>query len=246
MIASIKAEIRKLLTVRSTYFILLLSLAAAVFFAFYVDGIKANKSALHDPGHLISETTSAIMFVGTLVSLVGVMLMTHEYRYNTILYTLASARRRTQVVIAKFLVVTVFAAIVALVFAVLAPVLAYLGVHAAGHTMVHQQAITAGLLGRAVFTGWGLSMLALILAMILRSQVGAIAAIFLVPGTVEGLIGLAIKHDKVYLPYSSVNAVLSHDPTAPISYGAASLVALIWIVGGGVIAWQLFLRRDAN
>ena len=42
-------------------------------------------------------------------------------------------------------------------------------------------------------------MLAFILAIIIRIQVGAIAAVFLIPSTLENLLGLLLKQNQVYL-----------------------------------------------
>lgn len=246
MIPAIKSEFRKLFTVRSTFVIFALSLLLAVFFAFYVDGIKGGPT-VNDPGKLASEVTNAINTVSILCAIVGVLLITHEYRYNTIMYTLTASRSRTQVFIAKIIAISVFAVVFSLIFAVISPFLAYLGVQVKGLHMVHQVLPVWSLLWRAIFVGWGMSMLALILAFIIRIQVGAIAALFIIPSTVESVFGLLLKNNVVYLPFSALNSVLQHhEGHIVLTYGRAALVALIYIVIGWLIAWQLFLRRDAN
>src|SRR5665213_1030095 len=189
MIAATKAEIRKLLTVRSTYIIFTLSVLLAVFFAFYADGLRAGQT-VHDPSKLAGEVTSAISAVALLGALVGVLLMTHEYRYNTIMYTLTSSRNRTRVLLAKIIAVSLFAVVFSLVLAVLSPSLAYLGIHVKGLHLVHQVFPVWSLLWRSIFVGWGFAMLGLLLSVIIRSQVGTIATLFLVPSTVEQLLGL--------------------------------------------------------
>ena len=90
MFASLKAELRKLLTVRSTYIITALAFALVTFYAFYIEGFKADAARLHNPGLLASEVTGAVMTVAIFGALIGVLLMAHEYRYSTIVYTLTS------------------------------------------------------------------------------------------------------------------------------------------------------------
>jgi ABC-2 type transport system permease protein len=243
MIATIRAEFRKLFTVRSTYIIILIALALEVFFAFYATAYKASPSDALKPGELASEVTSAISVLTTLFALVGVLLMAHEYRYNTILYTLSSSKSRSRVFFAKIITVSIFAIILSVSFGFLSAGLAKLGFQAHGHTLVAQTFPVWNLLWRVAFAGWAFSMLALILTTIIRIQVGAIAALFLIPGTIEQLIGLLIKKNQVYLPFSAINAVLDH---GDISHERAALVALAYVVGGWVIAWLLFLKRDAN
>ncbi len=243
MIPAIKAEFRKVITVRSTYFILIACLAIEVLFAFYGSGYKAPPAELRNPGMLASQVTAAVSFLAVILSLVGVLLVTHEYRYNTILYSFTSARRRTSVFFAKFLVISIFATVFTLIFGFLSPVLAALGVQLSGHTLVPQAIPYADLLWRAVFVGWGFSVLAFILAVIIRAQIGAAISIFLIPSTLEPLLGLVLKTNQMYLPFSASNGVLMQ---GKLSYGDAALVASGYMVFGMVVAWLLFLRRDSN
>jgi ABC-2 type transport system permease protein len=243
MIPAIKAEFTKIFSVRSTYFILAICLLIEILFAFYATSYKASASDLMDPGFLTSEVTGAVMFLSTILSLVAILLVTHEYRYNTIVYTLSAARNRSLVFLAKIVAISSFMIIFILIFAVLSPILAELGVHASGRHLISQHLSISSLLWRVVFSGWAYSMLAFILALIVRVQVGAIAAIFLLPGTVEALIGLLLKKNQVYLPFTAISAVISRDQ---LSYGRAAAVAMVYVVLGWLLAWALFQRRDAN
>jgi ABC-type transport system involved in multi-copper enzyme maturation permease subunit len=246
MIPALRAEVRKLLTIRSTYIILASCLALEFIFAFYGAGIKAATADLHNPHYLASQVTQAISALSILIALVGTLLVTHEYRYNTIMYTLTSSRRRTYILLTKLIVITVFAVVFSLFFGLLSPLLANLGVHLKGHELVHQVIPVGDLVWRSVFAGWGFAMFALILAFLIRIQVGAIVALFFIPTTVEALIGLILKHNAIYLPFTALSLVLDHNPEHPVSYTHAALTAGIYIVAGWIIAWALFLRRDAN
>jgi ABC-type transport system involved in multi-copper enzyme maturation permease subunit len=245
MKALIKAEFRKLLTVRSTYVILGLAFLLEVFFAFYVSGIKANQAVFDNPDYLASQAGSAITTLGLIIGLAAVMLITHEYRYNTIMYTLTSSKGRLRVLFAKFFVISVFAVIFAVVYGTLSPILAAWGAHIHGLEIVNQQFDVWQLIWRGIFVGWAFLMFVSVMAIIIRSQVGAIAAAFLLPGTVEPLLGLLLKQNQVYLPFTSLSVLLGNGEQ-PISPQHGALVATAYIVIGLIIAAILFVRRDAN
>src|ERR1700690_121413 len=99
MRAALKAELRKLLTVRSTYFILIVVLLLEVLFAFYISGWRATATDLHSSGALSSAVTDAVTAVSIFSALVALLLFTHEYRYNTIMYTLTASNSRSRVLL---------------------------------------------------------------------------------------------------------------------------------------------------
>ncbi|HEX8182846.1 MAG TPA: ABC transporter permease [Candidatus Saccharimonadales bacterium] len=242
MIPAIRAEFRKLLTVRSTYIFLLICAAITIFYAFYIEGFR-QASGVASPEKLASEVVTVAQGISLFVALAGVLLMTHEYRYSTILYSLTSAASRSYVLFAKILVVSVFAIVVTALACSAAPYLTQLGLHMRGLSLTPQDFPFAELLLRSVLFVWGYSMLALIIATIVRSQVGAIAGLFLVPGLGEMLLSLLLKDDAKYLPFSTLGSVLQQNPQ---SYPNALVVLLAYIAAGWLIAWLLFVRRDAN
>ncbi len=252
MTASIRSEFRKLFSVRSTYIISALALAMVVFFGFYIEGIRANPQSLADPNRLASEVTSAISAVGGLLALVGVLLFTHEYRYNTIMYTLTASNSRTRTLLAKIISVSCFALLASLIVGALAPIMTYLGVHVKGHQLVHQVFPVADLLWRCLFYGWGYAMAALLLAALIRSQVGAIAAVFLIPTTAETLLSLLLKNNAIYMPFTALGQVVGGPqgqgapPIGHLTPGKGALVFTVYLLIGWIVAWILFLRRDAN
>jgi ABC-2 type transport system permease protein len=246
MIPAIKSELRKLITIRSTYVILAFCLVLELIFAFYNDGLKVTTANLHYPGYLASEVTQAISVLMLLIAIVGVLLVTHEYRYNTIMYSLTATNRRAKLLLAKLLSVSLFVIIVSLILGFLSPLLVDLGLHIKGHHLVGQVFPVWNLAWRAVFASWAFSMLALVLAFIIRIQVGSLAAIFLLPGTVEPLIALMIKKQhQDYLPFTAIHDIVDRS-SAHISVDRAAMVASLYIVVGWLVALILFQRRDAN
>jgi ABC-2 type transport system permease protein len=244
MIRQLQAELRKLFTIRSTYILLLICLAITVFFAFYAEGFKVSKPVT-DPHYLYSEVSSAVTALSFLLSMVGVMLVTHEYRYNTIMYTLTSANRRWKVLLAKFVAVSIFMIAAAVVFGALSPLLTSLGLHLKGTSLVAQTLPLWDTAWRAIFYGWAYGMLAFGIAVIIRNQVGAIIALFAIPSTVEPLLGFALHDNVKYLPFSALNNVTA-EASKQMSPGKAAGVVLVYVVVVLLVAAILFKRRDAN
>lgn len=250
MIPAIKSEVRKLLTVRSTYAMMLISLVLIGLFAGYGDGFRATPAVLHTPGQLMSESTSAVLFVGGFIlAFAGLLLMGHEYRYNTIMYTLASSNRRLKTLTAKFLVVSLFAVITSLLIAVISPLCTLLGLHLHGYHLVPQHFYYWTTLWHCVFVGWGYAMYAFILVTIMRNQVGSIVTFLLIPLIGENILGHIFKGSDRYFPFTSLqNVAVQHGDKAAnaLSTAHTAEVALAYMVAGLVVGSVLFLKRDAN
>jgi len=253
MIATLKAEFRKLLTVRSTYIITILVVLAVSLIAFFLEGWNLKGAALHDPAQLAGDVTGALN-ITVFGAIVAILLMTHEYRYNTIMYTLTSSNSRAKVLAAKVVAASVYALFLVVLIGVLSPVMSYLGVHAHGNTLAPQTLHYGDLIWRSLFYGWAYGMIGLLLAMLTRNQVASIVALFLIPDLVEQLLGfLLLKHNAVYMPFSALTQVINGPssaqsmPTAStLSSGNAALVVCVYLVVGWIAAWILFLKRDAN
>lgn len=251
MIPSLKSELRKIWTVRSTYIVLLFSLVVMVFFAFYIEGIRAGESskALNDPTKLATLILDAITNLGTFGALVGILSFTHEYRFNTIMYTLTASRSRARSLLAKFTAVSLYSVFFTVFVSVFVVALMYLGLAFKGAHLVHQ-VIPSSVYWRVLFVGWGYCMFGVILAGLIRHQVGAVMAFFLIPGLGEALAGLLLKSNSRYLPFTSLQQV-THlgNPEAfkiVLAPGKAALVVLTYLVVGWIITLVLFLKRDAN
>ncbi|MFA5004460.1 MAG: ABC transporter permease [Candidatus Saccharimonadales bacterium] len=246
MIVALKAEFRKLLTVRSTYVAVGLATEFVIFYAFYVVGWRLTGPELHDPNQLTNDVIGALNSLPMLFgSIIAILLMTHEYRYNTIMYTLTSSNSRTKVLLAKFLAVTGFAILFTVFIGVLSPVMAYLGVYAHGHTLVPQTIHFGDLFWRGLYYGWAYISLALLLAALIRNQLGAIVALFAVP-PIEQLLGLVLKDNAGYLPFMLLNSVISDPVRGSLTHAHAAIIFSCYLVVGWLIAWMLFLKRDAN
>jgi ABC-type transport system involved in multi-copper enzyme maturation permease subunit len=251
MKSALKAEFRKLFTVRSTYVLCLISLVILGIFAFYLQGLKVAPESLGDTHKLAGEVTNAISTVAIFAALAGVLLVTHEYRYSTIMYSLTSSKSRVRVILAKFIAVSLFTIGFSLAIGILSPLFTYAGISLRGLHLVHQDLHIWDLLWRSVFYGWGIAAFGMVLATIIRNQIGAIIALFVLPGVVEGLAGMLLKHNAIYLPYQALNSLIGLASSGPAgnisaSHGKSVLIFLTYLVVGWAISLTLLLRRDAN
>jgi len=235
------AELRKIFTLRSTYVISA--------FAFALLSLVSFLQGLHWTGpttnKILSDTvTGGITGVAGIGAIVAVLLVTHEYRYNTIAYTLTAAKSRRNILIGKILSDTIYVLIFSFIACVASLVFIRLGLSAHHVSLPVQNFPVVNIFGRCLFTGWGFSMLILVIASLIRNQVASIVALFLIPGTVEPLLGLLLKKNVAYLPFSALNSVVINNET--VSHVSGMVITLFYLAIGWIVAWVLLNRRDAN
>jgi ABC-type transport system involved in multi-copper enzyme maturation permease subunit len=252
MMAAIKSELRKILTVRSTYGISLFFLLLTGAISFYGVGYKATPSDLNQ--HLLSGTLpnlpGVIAFAGAFVAL---LLAAHEYRYNTIVYTLSASNSRMKVLVAKLTAAFSFTFIYSILVTAICFGLMVAGVLAAGHSLPHQDINYLSYFIKTIFTCEGFAMFALLVPTLVRNMQASVAVLLIVPNTLEALISALIKSSDKWLPFRSLSQVTAIQPTLPKGAPAPDLVSplhgavifLIFLAAGWLIGWYLFLRRDA-
>jgi ABC-type transport system involved in multi-copper enzyme maturation permease subunit len=247
MLASIKSEVRKLLSVRSTYVIVLISLVLVALFAGFGDGFRAEPMSLQNHNLLMNESANAIVFVGLILAFAGLLLVGHEYRYNTIMYSLTVTNRRLKVLLAKWVVISAFAIVIGLLLSFFSPLCTIVGAHLHGYQIGPQHFDWWSVIWHCAFVGWGYAMYAFILIAIMRTQVGSIVTFLLVPLIGENIIGHIFKSSTNYLPFTMLQAVATPTGLGNHTTSAhAAVVALVYIAVGLVVSAALFLRRDAN
>ncbi len=254
MLASIKSEFRKLLSVRSTYVITFVGfLLIGGLLDFYAQGFRAVED-VNSPYFLEVVALLSVNFISILTGIVALLLVTHEYRYNTIMYTLTSSNSRTKSLIAKGFVVATYAVVVGAFMMFIGPLLAWLGVNMQGATLAPQIIDFWDIAWRGIFYSFGNAMAALIIAGIIRNQIGAIATYFVVASMVEELLSQVLKENSKFLPFRALNEVVNFSAhsgasmrdTAALTIGENALVFTAYMIVGLVVTWVLFLRRDAN
>jgi ABC-type transport system involved in multi-copper enzyme maturation permease subunit len=250
MIPAIKSEIRKLFSVRSTYITMALALGFVLLFAFYLEGWQGNTGS---PASELAPTALQELVangagIGALfVSIIAILFVAHEYRYNTIIYTLTLNTRRSKVFLAKLLTLGAFAAIFGLVVVGVGVGGYLIGLHLRDATLPAQDFDTWSQLGRVIYYYIGYGMLGILIAAILRSLVAAVATLLLYSITIEPLLGLFLRDNAKYLPVASLDGAMgitmAQATLAPL---AAIGVSAAYLAAGLIAAWILFVRRDVS
>lgn len=258
MIASLKSELRKLLTVRMTYFVTLIGfLITGGLMSFYSMGMMDAAEGGQNPQYMEGVILNNANFMAIFIAIVALLMVTHEYRYNTIMHTLTSSSSRTKTFIAKMIVIAGFALVVTAFVSVVGPLLALLGMSVKGVELGPQTILYLDAAWRCLYYGFAMAAFAAIIAFIVRNQVGAIITFFIVINTAEGLLGMLLKDNVKYLPFTSLQHVINvtarngspPEGIGQIGYLSPSHAALLvtgYLTVGGVVAWLLFVRRDAN
>jgi ABC-type transport system involved in multi-copper enzyme maturation permease subunit len=185
------------------------------------------------------------------VSIIAVLQVVHEYRHNTITYTLTASNSRTKVLLSKAFVLVCFAVVYSLVAALLSIGLYLLALSMKGATLPPQTIDWFAAIGRGVFYNIAYVSIGMIIAFISRNIAGAIAILLIVPTTVEPLLGIVLKNNAIYLPFAALEKVIMIEGSPAFVQGELSVakalaISCAYLVVGWLVTWQLFLRRDAN
>lgn len=248
MLATLKAEYRKLYTIRSTYIISGLSIVFLAAISFWFVGYKADPTSALNANIVSRELLSNISFLAIFAAIVSILSITHEYRYNTIMYTLTASNSRSKVLLSKFIATISFSVLYIAVGLAVAVGALLFGMQLADINLIKQYVDWGDLLWRLGFYAIGFASMGLLFGFLFRNVVGAVVTILLMPATIEQLLSLALKDNAVYLPFRALYAVVSPggmDPNA-LSPTKAAWVFGVYFVVGWIVAWILFVRRDAT
>ena len=246
MIAALYAEFRKFMTVRSTYIVSVLGLVLAGFIAFWGIGYKGSPDLLRQSDALQRASMDVVSIVGVFVGILAILLICHEYRYNTISYTLTTSNSRFRVLLAKLITTGAYALIMTFIALAVGMALVALGANMAGHSLGTQTIDLYSLIWKTVAYMIGSAWLGLILGFLSRSLVFAIVAYFLIP-TLEPLLNGLLKISNNYLPNAAQNQILQTASSPDVFSPLASLgVFSIYLAVGFIASAFLFLKRDAN
>lgn len=246
MLAAIRSEIYKLLTIRFIYGLAVFLLGVIGLFAFYVTGWHTAEESFLSPDFMQNNIMSAVHTIGLAIGLISILLVTHEYRYNTIVYSLTANKSRAQVFFAKFLVASVFSILLTFILAVLTVVLSSLAIGIRGFELSPQSFMYGQLLWSVALISWGYGAFAFIIAMLIRSQVGAIVVMFLMSSTIEPLLGIVLKSNQSYLPYTALTGIYGFGLVDGPATSTLVIAVLINIVLWLSLSLFMFVRRDAN
>lgn len=258
MIGAIRSEFRKLLSVRSTYVITAIAFGLLIFVSLYVVGYKNNDIAHLQSLYLADSLVRTSTLLSIFAAIISLLLFAHEYRYNTIMYTLTYQKSRSKILSSKIIVVAVFTFLYSMIGIGLALGSLVLGLHLAGGVLPNQNFDLLSYAAKTLIFIEGYALGALLIIALIRNQIAAIVVLLIEPGTIESLLGLLLKHNAVYLPFTALSQVINSvaaittaehgqiPSSGFLSPTKGALVFAAYLVAGWAIAWILFLKRDAN
>lgn len=246
MINSLKAEVKKLFTVRSTYVVLIIaSVLLLGIVSFYAMGVNNSTPMVEGADIANSALNIATVAVG-FVSIIGMLLITNEYRFNTIIYTFTAAKSRLKVVFAKLIVITLFTIATGVLFWILSYVFSMIGIQLGGNEVVTNTDVPIlANLGKITFYSAGYGLLSALFAFVVRNQGAAIAMLLFLPNIIEGLLSVFLKSYIDVLPFRALTNILINDNSIEIianPYLVTAIYSGIYIM---VICF-LIQYRDAN
>lgn len=250
MIGTLKSEFRKLFTIRSTYILLLVAAVIIILLDFFFEGYKGNTGSAASQlaptalKEVISNTSGMVVMF---IALITVLFMGHEYRHNTIMYTLTANSRRSQVLLAKTIVASVVGIGTGFILVAFGLACYFVGIDLRNGVLPTQELNVLEQIGKlTVYFGW-YALIGLLITVILRNLIGVIAFLLIFPTTVEPLIGLLLKKNAAYLPFASIDNIIGASMIQHnISTARSVIVIGIYFAALWIVAWLLFLRRDAN
>ncbi len=237
---AIKAEIKKVLSIRSTYVLLAAALLMLGVFSFYALGYRMIGT--FNP-RLTQAVLDGVNFTAIFVAIIASLNITHEYRYNTIAHSFTSINRRSKVLLAKLLVVSCLALAFHALASVFAVVMTWWGAAVNGAGLGSQEFYFVDTIWRTTFYMLAWTWLGLLFGLLFRHVLGAVATLLILPSTVEGLLSIVVKENSKYLPLTALEQV--HTGTA-LTPAQGALVFSAYLIAGYLVAWWLFLRRDAS
>ncbi|MBO3748499.1 ABC transporter permease [Streptosporangiaceae bacterium NEAU-GS5] len=234
----VKSELQKLFTTRLWWIMLIVMLLLVVLqlvFLIAFAGQEQNGApgipALDDPGWLpIAFSAASTGNIFTMI--LGVVMMTSEYRYQTITGTLLVTPKRTLVIAAKLMsgvVVGLLFAVVALVFVGIVAVIAVVaGGGTVSLTAHHLPQVALGILiGLALYTLFGIGLGALV-----RNQIAALVGAIVWSYVIESIFAAipALQPVGKWLPRGAYEALM--DVEVNTGLGASNLLP-VW--GGALV-----------
>ncbi len=247
MLRELKAEFRKLLSIRSSYIIAAVGLVLTGFIALVAMGLQADGDFASTG--MQRAVLDIVPIMATFVGLISIMLIGHEYRYNTIYYTLTATNNRLKVLAAKLLATGLFGVLFALIAIVWTLAMVSLGLKWGGHHVGPQELEVASLLWKSVAYMVTTAWFGLLLGFISRNMTFTLVVFFMIP-VIEQFAIFLLKLNANYFPIASQNNILSMGPNLSHD-GAFTALASLGVFGLYLIALLiasvfLFVKRDAN
>jgi ABC-2 type transport system permease protein len=224
------SELFKLRTTRTFYGLTLISLGLMLLIVVLV-------SALEDfqPGEdVLTDILGAGFFMHAISLLLGILIVTSEFRHGTITPSLLVVPNRVTLTMAKLLAALAMGVIIGLLTALLISgvttlILSIRGIDTSTDFSTFLELVAGGTLAAALYAGLGVGIGALV-----RNQVGAIIGVLVWLFVLEGLVGLIPGVDDEVQKYG-LNGVRAGLTGADDGGGGPDAVALLGQVPAGLV-----------
>lgn len=238
MIATLRADLIRVTTLRSSYVLLvvLLGLVAAIVAGSLTQAGSAGMTTATQLREPLTASTGIMLAVG--MALFAAMRVGGEYRYDTMSQRLLAEPQRRRLLAAMLAMHALIGLLVGVLGLAVGTAIAYPMLAGDGLDMD----LTSQTLAAVLYATTTFSLLGVCCAIIFRSQ--ATAVLVLVGAFVaEKLVGIFIGDAVAYLPYGSLTPLLRLEGSV-IGAGQAALALALTTLALVAIAAALFTRRD--
>ena len=244
----VSAELLKLRTTRPPYWLLLVAIAIA---ALSAAGLVGSGSLDEDRALALAQGAS---FGSMFVTVLGILIVTNEYRHGTVMTTFLAEPRRVRVLAAKVVTAALAGVVFALACSIVAAAIALPWLASRGESLaLDGQALEA--VGRLMLAFALSAALGAAIGAIVQSQVGAIVITFVWFLIAESLVGVLsswlltdfAEPDPIspYLLGSVLGGVVGGQGSDYMHDGpTASLLALVYVAALTAIGAVVMSRRD--
>jgi len=251
MINTLRSEWIKLRTVRMNLVLFIIAVVFPVVVCVLVASLGDMKGL--KVSDVVGLVTGTSVVTALLLGVVGAVSISAEFAHGTIRPTFAATPRRMRVLIAKALVIAVFAAVAEALVVVLCYALssAIANSRGASLSLSGQTEARAALIGVVAFAVI-VSLLGFGLGMVIRNTPAAVAVLILWPLVIENIIFLilsaaGVNNPRKFLPYTSGFGLGSPDPATHEGLGRIAGGVYFGVVTAAVAAIGAIVtaRRDA-
>jgi ABC-2 type transport system permease protein len=261
MIRDIRVELAKLRTVRMSWGLLATGAALSVLFS-VTQSSQAGTAKGNGPLNTVSGFNSIVtggVFGLLFAAVIGVFLITVEFRHQTVTLTYLARPNRTRVLVAKVVAGSLFGALSGVISYLIVLGTALSFTLSKGYKVPIGDATLARYGAGHLLAGALLAAIGVCVGALVRSQLVGIVAIFVWSILVESLIGGLYTSTRPYLPYTAATSLggdalggAAFGPAhntgggVPLSFGASvALLAAIAVVLG-VVGSRTTIQRDVT
>jgi hypothetical protein len=252
----LQAEWKKLAGSGQTLSVMLTALGVGVVLTFF-DGVNI----LGEPANALDQTLVSNLYTGTIYlawifpPILGVLMVTSEFRLGTAIATFLLTPNRTRVLVAKMLIGGVGGAVTGLVSMLSAYATAFGIVATAPESVAPDTAQLVGAVLGMTTTGFAMGMFGVAVGALVRAQLAALAILLAWLLFVEGIIVQVIGQAGIVLPGQLVLYSVSAPGdgtwfTQLIQGNITAFVAFIgivaWAIVVGAIAAFTTMRKDID